>query len=185
MRKFFTICIGAVLVLSIVTLTSSSENYNEKEKVVDLNFSSPIIEDKDEFISIDIEGANTVVLSPGNPILPVYKKTYTFPFGTRINDIACKITSEIEQKVLQKKIALAPEPVYPQYNNDLPVDINTKDNDGMTPLMYASYKSDLEIIRLLLNNGADINARRNDGKTALMIMDAQILELLRNGGIIQ
>jgi len=39
--------------------------------------------------------------------------------------------------------------------------------DGMTPLLYASKWNNSEMIRLLVENGADINARAADGNTAL------------------
>jgi hypothetical protein len=41
--------------------------------------------------------------------------------------------------------------------------------DGMTPLLYASKYNNLELVRLLLENGARINAMAKDGSTALSI----------------
>lgn len=48
-------------------------------------------------------------------------------------------------------------------------DINAKNKDGETPLMWAEYKNHTEIIKLLIRKGADINAINNDGDTALII----------------
>jgi hypothetical protein len=48
------------------------------------------------------------------------------------------------------------------------IDINIQDEDGTTPLMYASYWNKIEIVKLLLNH-PDINIflKDDDGKTAL------------------
>ena len=39
---------------------------------------------------------------------------------------------------------------------DKGVDVNKKDNDGMTPLNYAAVFAEKEIVELLLANGADV-----------------------------
>lgn len=48
------------------------------------------------------------------------------------------------------------------------IDSNTRDSEGLTPLMIAAYVNDPDIIELLLLNGADINACDNKGCTALV-----------------
>ena len=47
-------------------------------------------------------------------------------------------------------------------------DINSKDKYCETALMIASYKGNLEIVKLLIDNGADINAKDNEGWNALI-----------------
>lgn len=49
------------------------------------------------------------------------------------------------------------------------IDINAKDNNGMTALMYAaSQNKNLQIIRTLIKSGANVNAKDNFDNTALM-----------------
>ena len=48
------------------------------------------------------------------------------------------------------------------------VDINIKDSDGWTALMYATDTDDRKMISLLIELGADVNMQDNDGQTALM-----------------
>jgi ankyrin repeat protein len=48
------------------------------------------------------------------------------------------------------------------------VDIDIQDDDGFTALMYACDKNNIEIVKLLIENGSAINIQNNDGFTALM-----------------
>jgi hypothetical protein len=47
-------------------------------------------------------------------------------------------------------------------------DINTPDNYGWTPLMYAVFRSDGVLVEKLISHGADINAQDQDGVTPLI-----------------
>lgn len=50
------------------------------------------------------------------------------------------------------------------------IDVNARDKDGWTALMYAArYNQRTEIISVLLNAGADVNAQNKDGRTALWL----------------
>ena len=46
-------------------------------------------------------------------------------------------------------------------------DVNMKDNDGNTALMYAVGREDYNTVKLLLDNGADVNMKSDYGNTAL------------------
>ena len=46
-------------------------------------------------------------------------------------------------------------------------DVNTRRDDGMSPLNIASNEGFIDIVRILLDNGADIESRDNDGGTPL------------------
>ncbi|XP_001641900.2 ankyrin repeat and MYND domain-containing protein 2 isoform X1 [Nematostella vectensis] len=49
------------------------------------------------------------------------------------------------------------------------VNVNCTDESGMTPLMHAAYKGQIEIVELLLAHGADINSRSHEsGYSTLM-----------------
>ena len=50
----------------------------------------------------------------------------------------------------------------------LPEIVNQKDDKGFTPLIMATYSSQPEIAKYLLEQGADINAQDSAGNTALM-----------------
>ena len=46
--------------------------------------------------------------------------------------------------------------------------VNARDKDRITPLIYAAIVSDPKIITALISAGADVNAKTNKGTTALM-----------------
>ncbi len=48
------------------------------------------------------------------------------------------------------------------------VDVNSKDKNGITPLMVSAINGYKEIAELLINRGADINTVDNNGRTALV-----------------
>jgi len=48
------------------------------------------------------------------------------------------------------------------------VDINARNQDGVTALSYASDRGHMDIVKLLLANNAEVNAMSNIGSTALM-----------------
>ena len=70
------------------------------------------------------------------------------------------------------------------------VDVNAKDDDGATPLFYASWGDEKEIVELLIAKGADVNAKDVGGSTPLDWAThpdnphdtAEIADLLRKHG---
>lgn len=53
------------------------------------------------------------------------------------------------------------------------VDVDTKNDDGVTALWKASETGHLEVVRALLDAGAEPNSKRSDGFSALMIATAE------------
>jgi len=63
------------------------------------------------------------------------------------------------------------------------IDVNVKDKDGWTALMWAADKCHFDVVELLLKNGANINMKNKNGKTAFLIaeegMNLKIVERLK------
>lgn len=49
------------------------------------------------------------------------------------------------------------------------IDVNSRDQEGRTALMYASYNGHTEAIKILIEKGAHVNLADNYGRTALMM----------------
>jgi ankyrin repeat protein len=65
--------------------------------------------------------------------------------------------------------------------------VNVRANDGLTALILAASSGDTEIVRELLNRGADVSGKVvQTGKTALMLAKERdftdVVELLRAAG---
>ncbi len=75
-----------------------------------------------------------------------------------IGELADKVSDAIEQNNIQQLT----------YLFDHEIDVNSKDDSGSTPLHWAAYNGNVEIIALLIDRyGASIESRDNNGKTPL------------------
>lgn len=66
------------------------------------------------------------------------------------------------------------------------INVNYKPENGWSPLMWAAWNKQKEIVQILLDNGADVNDKSNVGWTALIFsvgyrgVSTEIVELLLN-----
>jgi hypothetical protein len=60
----------------------------------DISFSEPVLTDQDNYLSVEVKEATSQASSPGNPIVPMYSKLFSFPFGTIIKDVSFSASSE-------------------------------------------------------------------------------------------
>ena len=65
------------------------------------------------------------------------------------------------------------------------IDVNDRDSEGRTPLMYALGSYNPQLIKLLIKNGADVNITDNKGRTALFFGSPYVenIKLLIDSGI--
>ena len=57
-------------------------------------------------------------------------------------------------------------------------DVNTRNKNGFTPLMYASENGNVNVVKLLIDYGALKNLRNNDGQTAKMLAKTEEIRKL-------
>ena len=65
-------------------------------------------------------------------------------------------------------------------------DVNARDAEGMTPLMYAAKSGNIESVRILIESGADVTAQDSERRTPLSLAakreNAEIVRLLTEAG---
>lgn len=101
MKKIFPILIVGILVIS--GLGAFAVEQTTKENIITDNFtiSTPKIIEKGDYISIDLADANSNYLEKDKPYLPVVSKIYTFPFGTKIENVDVIFSNIITEKLLK------------------------------------------------------------------------------------
>lgn len=106
-----------VLILFISSLNAIALKPTNKKKGIEyleekdnISFSQVKIESKGEYLTVDLEEAESYLRAAGKPVLPVYTKTFLFEPGTKIKDVECKI-SEVKEITIEGKIQPSPQPV--------------------------------------------------------------------------
>ena len=111
--KILPILIVVLLLFSSINVIANNiEEDNDikiSEKTDSISFSKATIEAGEEYSSVDIKEANTVLNFPGKPLLPVYVETFEFPLGTKIIDVKCT-PSDVKEEIISGKIEPAPRP---------------------------------------------------------------------------
>jgi hypothetical protein len=132
--KILTTIVILILLFTTVNVVSTGIDGNEEieiaEKEDHILFSQVKFETKGEYISVNIDEANTYLNSAGKPMLPVYSKIFTFPYGTKIKNVECQI-SDIKSKTIDSKIEPAPKPVLKiSLNNNQKIPIEKTDDNN-------------------------------------------------------
>ncbi|MCD6468214.1 MAG: hypothetical protein J7L32_02755 [Thermoplasmata archaeon] len=114
-----TLLLGVCLVILGLMSTpyssySSASSYKHDENQEMLTFSqvfSPpeVVEDEQGYLSIGVSEANTALVFPGEPKLPVFSKTIELPIGSKIKSVNV-VTSSCENLVVSKTVEPVPLP---------------------------------------------------------------------------
>jgi len=128
MKKIPLLLVGILVISGFGVSAISYESNGEKVINETIKFSQPIITEKDDYIEINIAETESNNREPGNPLIPVYTKLYTFPFGTTINEVTCTFNS-VEEIALSKEVipASKPKPIS-HYRLNKKEDSTTKNN---------------------------------------------------------
>ena len=144
MNKIISTFVIGILILSGVGVLAinNDSSYNEKMKNESIVLSKPTIEDKEKYISLNMNEASSYLQETGKPMLPIVTKVYALPYGSEISKIDV-FTSETKELKLQKKVIPCPEPIPMiegiQINNDITLDEDTYDSIEIYPSNIYSY----------------------------------------------
>jgi len=117
--KTLSYFVVGLLLLSGFAALSIGEEASIDKKTVDIQFLEPKITEKETYLELNVDGANALLYNAGEPMLPMYTKTFSYPFGTKIVDIGCE-TGEVKNMVLSDKILPAPNLIIRGVNKDIP-----------------------------------------------------------------
>ena len=143
MKKLLLLITIGILILSSVesVAVQKNETNDVKIKTESIAISDPIINDKGQYVAVNVQEATSFLLDIGKPILPVVTKVLTFPFGTKIHSVEVNFFDKNEL-VLLKEINPAPEltPVDENVVNEPIKDVAVYDDAALYPTRGYSYK---------------------------------------------
>ncbi len=107
MKKIIPLLIVGVLLISGLGAVATPER---DVKQLSLSFSNLIIQETDEYSTLDLMGTNAVLMRKDHYMVPTQIETFTFPFGTKIKSVHCTLKN-IHRQSLTKDLMITPEPV--------------------------------------------------------------------------
>ena len=107
MRKIFPIIVVGLLVLGGLGLTASSIEENHISEKASFVFSRPILREKSEYVTLDLQETNGFLMKQDKPMLPSFTQTFTYPAGTDITNVKC-IAKNVQKLQLSKQIEPTP-----------------------------------------------------------------------------
>jgi len=110
MKEIIPILVVGILVLSGLGAGAvfKEENNNEFEKT--FVFSSPIIKDGDDYLTLNLVDTDRFLRIPGKPEMPVYTYSFDLQFGVQNVDIIYTTSAEHEQ-MISGKIKPSPQAI--------------------------------------------------------------------------
>jgi len=108
MEKILPLLAVGILVISGMGAVTVSSKELEQEKAT-LLFSKLSIQDKDDYISLELEGIDSELVKKDHYVVPTKIETFTFPFGTKIMGVECT-PENIHEQTLTKELMIAPQP---------------------------------------------------------------------------
>jgi hypothetical protein len=111
MKKIIPILVIGFLVLSGLGAAATNDSQTIHTILESVTSSEPTIKDNGKHMTIELEETTSHLIGEDKPDLPVVTKTYTFPSGTKIEDV--KVTfSEPYEQIISKDIKPACVPQY-------------------------------------------------------------------------
>ena len=109
MKKILLLMVIGILLLAELGVVAVHDEAVKQEKTM-LSFSRLSIKEEDEYVSLELEGTNSVLMKKDHYMVPTYIETFMFPFGTEIIDVQC-IYNDIHRQSIAKELIVAPEPI--------------------------------------------------------------------------
>ena len=141
MKKHLPLIIIGILLLSSLNTLAITIPDNQQTQQHLITSSEPLISEKNDFLTVTIPEATTFTKNPGQPILPIITKTYTYPIGTIFTSISIQPTT-IQQQNIDGEIIYAGTPVIrttPQKPQSTTKDLTIYNSNELYPQQWSSH----------------------------------------------
>lgn len=108
MKKIVSIIIIGSLIIGGLGVVGFPNEISQENKTI--HFSDLSIDENKNFTTLQLEGANSLLMKYNHYMVPIRIETFTFPFGTQIDTINC-IPSNIHSEMISKELQISPEPL--------------------------------------------------------------------------
>ena len=125
MKKNITILFVGILVLSGMNAIAGFDDTLQNTISEEISFSTPLIIQKDDFVQLSIEESDDVLFRENKPSMPMICKTFTFPFGTIIDEVIVSYQENYQQTIPSKVI---PSPKTGYISTEIPFE---KEDDSI------------------------------------------------------
>ena len=109
MKKTLPILVVGILVLSGLGAVAIQNDDSNVEQL-SISFSQPILKNEEQYLTVNVNEANSFLMSQGKPMLPSYEQSFKYPFGTKIKSVTIT-PKNIQEITLIKKITPTPKMV--------------------------------------------------------------------------
>lgn len=109
-KEFVGLFVCMLLMANALAILEAKEFSSTTEHITSLVFSEPMLNERDQYITLTVAEATSSHMDPGRPLLPCVTKTFTFPFGTTITSVECT-PLQIDQLSIPGEIQPSPEPI--------------------------------------------------------------------------
>ena len=109
MKKNLLLMVIGILLLAELGAVAVYDEAVKQEKMM-LSFSRLSIKEEDDYVSLELEGTNSVLMKKDHYMVPTYIETFMFPFETEIIDVQC-VFNDIHRQSITKELIVAPEPI--------------------------------------------------------------------------
>lgn len=138
MKKIVLILTIGALILSSVAASGVLDKVSKKTEFIE--FSKPEFQFKGNYLTIHLDEANSHLNYPDKPMLPTYRKTFTFSRKAEIKSVTIRYSNILEEKI-NTKIIPAPRAVIEDYTHNIKLyeDEETYNSYNMFPGNWYTY----------------------------------------------
>jgi len=159
--KLLPIMVVGILVLSrlgVAAIIDDTTYYvrNTEELIA---ISEPIIDETNQYVTVNLRKATSSLSKAGEPVLPVVTKEFILPFGSKIRHVDVSF-SEANKIVLSKQVQPGPEPIpktglrmlgKPVKNQEIYEGVELYPSDSFKYNLGAGIKGDRRVIFLKIH----------------------------------